>query len=201
MNRTGIAVLILCACGLSACQDTTGNETTPVTVLLTDAPDGEILEAWVMISEIYLQGDDADPENESGRVPLLTGPAFETDLKTLVGEFATMVAGFEVPTGTYGQLRFVVDGAYLIVDDGADGLVYATPDYPLPDDLEAYGVLMCPSCGQSGLKVSIPGGLVLDGTPETLVVDFDVAESFGHAAGQSGKWVMHPSLKVIEPAG
>jgi hypothetical protein len=32
-------------------------------------------------------------------------------------------------------------------------------------------------------------------------VDFDVAESFGKQAGQSGKWVMHPVLKgsVVEP--
>jgi len=47
--------------------------------------------------------------------------------------------------------------------------------------------------------VSMPGGLVFDGAAQTLVVDFDVAESFGHEAGQSAKWVMHPSLKSTPP--
>jgi hypothetical protein len=197
MTKTGIGVLILCMCGLAACEDATGNDTTPVTVLLTDAP-GDVLQAWVTISEIYLQGDDTDPASGGGRVTLLSDP-FEADLMTLAGDFAVMVDGFEVPSGTYGQLRFVVDGGYLVVDDGGDGLVYATPGYALPDGMVADGVLMCPSCSQSGLKVSMPGGLVLDGTAATLAVDFDVAESYGHEAGQSGKWVMHPSLKTTAP--
>jgi hypothetical protein len=192
-----MSALILGVCGLAACQDATGNDTTPVTVLLTDAP-GDVLEAWVTISEIYLQGDDSDEASEGGRVTLLSEP-FETDLVTLVGDFATMVDGFEVPSGTYGQLRFVVDGGYLVVDDGGDGLVYATPGYELPEGVEADGELMCPSCSHSGLKVTMPGGLVLDGTAATLVVDFSVEDSFGHEAGQSGKWVMHPSLKTTPP--
>jgi len=58
------------------------------------------------------------------------------------------------------------------------------------------GDLMCPSCGTSGLKVNVVGDLTFDGTNETLIADFDVSESFGHEAGNSGKWIMHPSIKV-----
>jgi hypothetical protein len=196
MSRTGIGALLLCLCGLAACQDTAGNETTPLTVVLTDAP-GDVLEAVVTISEVYLQGG-ADSTNASGRVTLLSVPV-TTDLLTLASSFTTLVDAMNVPSGTYAQLRFVIDGAYLRIEDATGELVYATPGYAdAPAQVD--GDLMCPSCSQSGLKVTMPGGIVLDGTPQTLVVDFDVAESFGHEAGQSGKWVMHPSLKAIEQA-
>jgi len=197
MNRTGIGALLLCVGGLAACQDTVGIETTPLTVVLTDAP-GDVLEARVTISAIYLQGG-SDPVTGSGPVTLLSEP-FTTDLLTLASDFATMVDGLEVPSGTYEQLRFVVDGAFLRVEDDAGAeRVWATPGYSeAPAQVD--GTLMCPSCSQSGFKVTMAGGIVLDGTPRTLVVDFDVGESFGHEAGQSGKWVMHPSLKAIPPA-
>lgn len=192
MNRIGIGALLVCMCGLAACQDTAGNDSTRLTIQLTDAP-GDVIAAQVTISEIYLQGDDSDPANPAGRVNLLSTPV-STDLLTLANDVATLV-DMDVPSGTYAQLRFVIDGAYLRVDDGNGGeVVYSTPDYAeAPAQVD--GELKCPSCSQSGLKVTMPGGLVLDGSPASVVVDFSVADSFGHEAGQSGKWVMHPSLK------
>jgi hypothetical protein len=54
-----------------------------------------------------------------------------------------------------------------------------------------------PSLGQSGLKINLPGGKLDIGEGETIVMlDFDAAESFGHQAGNSGKWVMHPVVKA-----
>ena len=54
------------------------------------------------------------------------------------------------------------------------------------------GELQMPSFSSSGLKVSFTGGLAID--DETiLLIDFDVAESFGQETG-SGKWVLHPVL-------
>jgi hypothetical protein len=195
MTRTGLGALLLCMCGLAACRDVGGTDTTPLTIVLTDAP-GDVLEAVVTIREIYLQGG-IDSTDTAGRVTLLSEPV-TTDLLTLAGSFATLVDALEVPSGTYGQLRFVLDGAYLRVEDGAGEAVYATPGYAeAPAQVD--GELKCPSCSQSGLKVSMPGGISLSGAAQTLVVDFDVAESFGHEAGQSGKWVMHPSLKATPP--
>ena len=52
-----------------------------------------------------------------------------------------------------------------------------------------------PSFGQSGLKVNLAdGSLDLDGDEKILLVDFDVQQSFGHPAGDSGAWVMHPVI-------
>lgn len=196
MRRHRLAVLATVLAGLSACQDTGGNDPTRLTVLLTDAP-GDVMEAVVTISEIYLQGGD-DDNSSAGRVTLRSEPV-TTDLLTLAGTFATLVDAIEVPSGSYGQLRFVIEGAYLKVDAVGGPLVYATSGYTeAPAQVD--GDLHCPSCGQSGLKVSFPGAIVLEGSAQTLIVDFDVSESFGHEAGQSGKWVMHPSLKAATPA-
>jgi hypothetical protein len=47
--------------------------------------------------------------------------------------------------------------------------------------------------------VMLPGGSVTLGEgAEVMVVDFDVSQSFGHQAGNSGKWVMHPVLQATD---
>lgn len=197
MRRTGIAALFMAFAGLTGCQESGGNDTTRLTLLLTDAP-GEVIEAVVTISEIYLQGGDDETGGDGGRVTLRSQPV-TTDLLSLANSVATLVDDIEVPSGSYGQLRFVIEGAYLTVDEAGGQVVFATPDYAeAPAQVD--GELKCPSCGQSGLKVSFPGAIVLEGSAQTLTVDFDVAESFGHEAGQSGKWIMHPSLKAVTPS-
>ena len=169
-----------------------GTDESRLTILLTDAP-GDVLEAVVTISSIYLQGGPADAEAQ-GRVMLRTEPV-TTDLVTLVNDLETIVEGAVIPAGNYGQLRVVIDGAYIKVDGASGPRVYSTPDYAeAPAQVD--GTLQCPSCSQSGIKINFAGSLTLDAATETLLVDFDVAETFGKAAGNSGMWVMRPSLKA-----
>jgi hypothetical protein len=53
-----------------------------------------------------------------------------------------------------------------------------------------------PSFAQSGLKVNLPSDLFTVGAdPVWVLVDFDVSQSFGRAAGGSGMWVMSPVLQ------
>ena len=187
---------------VAACSDTSGPDDAKLTVLLTDAP-GDVLEAVVTIEQIYLQGGSPDSEEEApegGRINLLAEPV-TVDLLTLADEWMTLIEGAEIPAGTYGQLRFVVSGAYLRVEEEEGDRIYATSsDYEgLPDGAEVGGDLIAPSFLNSGLKVSFAGGLLVEGET-ALLVDFDVAESFGKQAGQGDRWVMHPVLKgsVVE---
>ena len=177
---------------LSGCSDSTAAGNARLSVLLTDAP-GDVKSAVVTISEIYLQG--------SGRVVLMD-TAVTTDLLTLADSTAELVKDAVVPAGSYGQLRFVITGAYIEVDDG-DGStsIYATsPSYPgLPDGAHVDGTLKTPSFDQSGLKVKLPDDVLhLAGEERVLLVDFDVSESFGHEAGGSGSWVMSPVLDASD---
>jgi hypothetical protein len=173
---------------LTSCSDSTSAGNAKLSVLLTDAP-GDVEAAVVTIDEIYLQG--------SGRTVLMDEPV-TTDLLTLANSTAELVKDAVVPAGSYGQLRFVVSGAYIEVDNG-DGTssIYATsPDYAgLPAGAHVDGTLATPSFDQSGLKVNLPdGALHLAAEEKILLVDFDVSQSFGHEAGNDS-WVMHPVLK------
>jgi hypothetical protein len=165
-----------------------------LTIHLKDAQ-GDVQAAVVTISQVYLQGT-------GGRVVVLNTP-YTVDLATLTTTSTVMLNDVPLEAGTYSQLRFVVTGAYLAVDDGNGGSrIYASsPDYAeLPAGAAVDGSLQLPSYSTSGLKVNLPGGglHVPASANVSLLVDFDVAQSFGQAAGQSGQWVMHPVITATD---
>jgi hypothetical protein len=193
--RPALVALLLAAS--YGCGDSAGPGSTQLSILMKDAPAG-VTSAVVTISQIYLQGED-------GRV-VLSDQETTTDLLTLANDTQTLVQDAAVPSGTYSQLRFVITGAYIEVQDdpACDPAqttcvtsIYATEGYSTPKP--AAGGLQTPSLDQSGLKVNVPGdALILSGERKVLLVDFDVAESFGHEGGDSGKWVMHPVINATD---
>lgn len=190
VQRTRIFGSILAgALTLGACDGgSTASETSRLSIKLTDAP-GDLTEAWVEVEEIYLQGS-------NGRVVLRDQSTGLINLLTLKNDVADLVSDAAVPAGTYSELRFVIGDAYIRVKDGK---VYAKQGTVLPAGTQSSGNLNCPSCAQTGIKVKLPGGAVtLDDDAEILVVDFDVSQSFGRAAGRSGQWVMQPVLQATE---
>ncbi len=198
LATTGVAATVV-AFGLTACSDTNGiggSDTSRVTVQLTDAPSADVTAAVVTISKIYLSGSSADQATED---EVLMSTPVTTDLLTLSNDVMTLVDGESVKAGTYGQMRFVIDGAYIVVNENGTEKVYATDGYDqVPEDMTVDGTLKCPSCAQSGLKVTFPGGALDLENDANLLVDFNVEDSFGHQAGNSGMWIMHPSLKATE---
>jgi hypothetical protein len=183
-------LVAVAALGFAACESDSAGPTgnTRVLVHLTDAP-GDVLEAVITIDEINLQGGD------NGRVTL-TGTPQTVDLVQL-NNTTVIVADEEVAAGTYDDLRFVISGGYVKIETATGSEIFASsPDYAgLPAGAVVTGDLQMPSFGSSGLKVQFDGPVEIAGTETALVVDFDVAQSFGHAAGQSNKWVMHPVVK------
>ncbi len=191
-----LAALSLAAAALlplAGCGDSSGSG--KLSLVLTDAP-GQVSKAVVTISQIYLQGD-------NGKVVLRDTPV-TTDLLTLANSTADLIKDAVIPTGTYGELRFVVTGAYVQL---ATGEVYASSQayegltaIPPAGPGTVTGSLQMPSFGSSGLKVKLPtGGLVItDAAQKVLLVDFDVSQSFGQQAGGSGMWVMHPVVTATD---
>jgi hypothetical protein len=187
---------LLATAVLAGCSDNTGsNGSGRVTLLLTDAP-GDVVAAVVTISSVTLQGDD-------GQTLLLDAP-FTTDLLDLAGTTATLAEDVVVPNGKFHELRFVITGGYVEVDNGdsTTSIFASSPSYSgLPAGATVTGSLQMPSLGQSGLKVKVPGDLlVVDDDEHVILVDFDASQSFGHAAGNSGQWVMHPVIIASEVA-
>lgn len=201
-SLNAIAALGLALTGAACADSSTGNAVNgKITVLLKDAP-GDVKSAVVTISQIYLQGS-AEGDDPGSRVILRDTPV-TTDLLTLASSTAELVKDGTVPAGTYGQLRFVVTGGYVEVDngDGTTSIFASSPSYAgLPSGAVVAGTLQMPSYATSGLKVNLPGGgVTLDAEQTVVLVDFDVSRSFGKAAGSSGKWVMSPVVTATELA-
>jgi hypothetical protein len=184
MHGRIMAAMTAFAVAAAGCDsDPAANDTARVSVRLTDAP-GDLASASVEIVEVYLQSG-ADDGAGDGRVSLFSGSR-TFDLLDLQNGVTEELSEVLVPAGSYSQLRLVVGDATITTESGA---TYSTED----------NTLLCPSCAQSGFKINLPGGTVdLENDTHILLIDFDVAQSFGHAAGQSGRWVMHPVMTATE---
>jgi hypothetical protein len=194
--RRAAHLLASAAALLAACSD--GAEpsgTTALSIKLKDAP-GEVQHAVVTIAGINLMG--------SGGKLVLSSLPVTTDLLTLTNSTADLVTGAEVPSGSYTELRFLISGACLAVENATGGSdIYATDGYDATlCGGAATGTLQAPSYAQSGLKVILDeGALILTGPQKILLVDFDVSQSFGQVAGESGQWTMHPVVTGGELSG
>jgi len=185
-----LAATAVAAVLVAGCSDSTETPIAQVSLALTDAP-GDVDSVWVEIEEIYLQG--------GGRTVLLSSDDADglglIELTQLAGSTLDLVEDVQIPAGNYGQLRFVLAGAVLQTEGGE---VY-TFNAEHPHGLSATGSLTCPSCDNTGIKVLLPGEVAdLEAGAHLIVLDFDVSQSFGHVAGGSGGWVMHPVILGAE---
>ena len=194
------ALLLAFVFAFTGC-DSASDGTGTLRVLLTDAP-GDFLTAVVTIDAVYLQTDGGDDDPEDGRLMLRDEPV-TVDLLTLQNEVLDLVAGEEIPAGTYNQLRLVISGGYIEVEDEDGGAtIYASSDdYAIEQGVVSGGRLQMPSYASSGLKINLPGDLAeIESDQNIVLLDFDVAETFGRAAGNSGMWVMRPVVRATDLA-
>ena len=189
-----IALTLALAASLGACDDDpTGDDAGTISMLLTDAP-GDFSRAIVTIDRIELIGD--EDEDSAGAAIVLRDEPYTGDLLELSNDVADLVQDQLVPGGEYHQVRFVISGGCIEVETEDGTEVYASDGYT--ECGAADGDLQMPSFGSSGLKVTLPSGFRVNGDDHILLLDFDVAQSFGHAAGNSGRWVMHPVIHATE---
>lgn len=194
MRRNSLIAVLVAGLAFGACDDgpTSGDGMGRLRVQLTDAP-GDLEEAFVKFSEIVLiRTEEGQPE--AGRVVIEPSVTGYINLLELTGGRVREIADeSNIPLGTYSQLRLVIDEAYVVLKDGR---VFATSGAELPAGVEADGTLKCPSCSQSGFKVKFTGDGMTVAENSTVIIDFDAGKSFGHEAGRSGQWIMHPVLRA-----
>ncbi len=178
---------------LAACSDVAGNGASGLSIRLVDAP-GDLAEARVQITEVYLQRA-SESDSTSGRLQLAGPSDIYHDLLTLTGgNFAELVNDAVVPAGTYSLLRIKIGEAYVVTRDGK---VYATANAAIPDSLvsKRAGDLQRTRGKASGYQVKFAApGFTVDGDAQILALDFDVNRSFGHVAGNSGRFIMNPQF-------
>lgn len=198
MKKYGIALSLVAAFALGACDESpTGDDAGSMSLMITDAP-GDFLEAVVTIERVELlrEGEEGEEENGDGNRIVLLDEPWTGNLLELSNDVAELTDEITIPGGSYSQLRFIISGGCIEVetDDGSD--VYASSGYT--ECGTADGDLQMTSLPTSGLKINLPGGFRIDGDRRIVLVDFDVSESFGHVAGNSGQWVMHPVIRATE---
>ena len=193
MRRFRFLAVLLAASLIGACDEdmTGGNGEGRLRINLTDAP-ADLAAAFVEIEEIVLlRTEDAQGSGKVVIEPTVTGFIDLLDLTN--GQVLEIADQGNLPEGQYSELRVVIGDAYVELNDGR---IFATPGAVLPAGVTADGVLKCPSCAQSGFKVKFDqAGLDVNGTT-WVTIDFDAARSFGHEAGKSGMWIMHPVLRA-----
>jgi hypothetical protein len=138
-------------------------------VLLTDAP-GSFEEAWVQISEVSI-------EAPSGWQAVTTQPQ-ALDLLTLQNGVTAALGAAALAPGAYGQLRLMVDSAYVMTGGQREELRIA-------------------SGAHTGIKILLSAALEA-GMTYQLVLDFDAQESI-EQTGQG--WLMTPVVRVKELVG
>jgi hypothetical protein len=204
LRKTLRATAILAALALPVLgcndDDTTGpgDETTALTVQLTDAA-GDFHAAVVTISEIYLVGT-----GDNAHVALVSSPV-TVDLTGLANSAQLLVDDASVPNGTYSEMRVVISGAYVEVenDDGTTSIYASSPDYAgLPSGATVAGALALPTDAASGIAITLPSdALTYSGDDESLLLDFEASRSFTND-GTAG-WSLAPVVQgavFTEPA-
>lgn len=190
LRRTLLSLLTVVA--ITACDSTEPEGTTRLSVLLTDA-EGDVTQAEVKIDRLELVGG-------SGGPLLLDDSGWMGDLTDLTNEFVDLVEDVVIPNGNYSQLRVVISEACIGVDaEGVDDDVYESQGAAeVACEGDEAGELHMPSLSQTGIKVIFQGPIQVAGGQKILLIDFDVAESFGKEAGGSERWVMNPTIHGVE---
>ncbi|WP_319380336.1 DUF4382 domain-containing protein [Thiomicrorhabdus sp.] len=167
--------LALQGCDLSTIDSSDG-ATGTMTLNLSDAPLDDAKNIWVQISGVELKHSDGRKQNI-----IFTSPA-ELDVLTLQGtNFTPLFKNYEIPTGTYKEIRLIVDqGAgtktSIVFNDGTD--------YPLT----------IPSGSESGLKLK--GNFsVSKNQNSTFLIDFDLRKSILKNGADS--YIMKPVLRAF----
>lgn len=195
------SLLLFVALAVAGCDSTDTSDDARLRVLLTDAP-GDFERAVVTIDRIYLQRQGSDDDPEGSRVILRDDPV-TVDLLTLQNEVLDLVEDEIVPEGTYRQLRLVISGGFIEVEeeDGSSSIYASSDAYAAEHGVTATGRLQMPSYSTSGLKINLPNEVAeIEGDENIVLIDFNVAESFGRQAGNSGMWVMHPVVHATDLA-
>lgn len=150
------------ATGLAACELSEPG-VTRVNLYLTDAPAAEIASAEVMLSRAYL----VPAENsEEGEFVTLFDEEQTYNLLDLQNGVTALLGSEMVTAGTYAQLRLVVKSATITL---AEGVLF--------QDGANSKTLFVPSGMETGIKVTFPETLVIDGETD-ITIDFDVEQNF-----------------------
>jgi hypothetical protein len=163
LKTISIIFLALVAGFIISCQNDEGldsNGKGTVKILLTDAPfpSDQVAEANITIDKIEI-----NKTGDSAQFIVLSEAEMTFNLLDLRNGITTELAEVELEDGTYNQIRMHIVDANIVLNDEASSVFN----------------LKIPGGTSSGLKIIIKNGLVVaDGSLSSVLLDFDVSQSF-----------------------
>ena len=185
-----LAVAAALVLGWSACN--VGSDTGRLSLSLTDKPSDDYEAVYVTIKDIAVHKAD-DPEGSWTVVGEINRTINLLDLANGVREHLVLV---DLPAGHYSQMRLMIGD---VADGGTNILDEAHPaaNYVIGDDDE-WHEMKIPSGFQTGVKL-VQGFDINENSTTELTFDFDASQSVVRA-GNSGKYLLKPTIKVIDTA-
>ena len=188
--ETILAVLLTVL--ITACTGTDGGSgpgTGVVSLSLTDAASPEYKAVYVTIQEVQVH------RQNGGGWRVVATPNRTFNLLELANGVREDLGLSILQTGIYTQMRLIIGNT----PDG--GINIKSNNHPFAnyfiDGLDAEYELKIPSSPQSGFKI---GGFTINPNETTeIILDFNAAQSIV-MAGNSGKWLLKPTVKVIDLA-
>jgi hypothetical protein len=165
---TFLPILLVFVIAASGCTTTTG--TGNLVLQITDKPDLDIEKADVTISKV--QAHIAGAGNESGWFTVVEG-AQTFDLIAIT-DVKTFLGETELSVGRYTQIRLDVDSALVTINGTEYNLTIPSKTVKL-----------------------VRSFVIEENQTTTLTLDFDAEQSI-HEAGQSGQYIMRPTITVIQ---
>lgn len=162
-------------------------------VAVADASSDQYNAIYVTIDKVQVHAS-ADAE-ESGWVTLFT-PRKTVNLLALINGVREELGVVSLATGHYTQMRLIIGTE---ADTGINILSQSHPfaNYVI-DTSNAYHELKVPSGHQTGIKIVHGFDINANETTE-LILDFNASASVV-IAGSSGKYLLKPTIKVLETA-
>jgi hypothetical protein len=188
------SILIFTACGGGGSSG--GGETGTVSVGLTDSATGKYLAIYVTIDEVQVNKNNGSSNVNSGW-KTVANPMKTYNLLKLVNGATEILGDDELEVGTYHQIRLII-GKTAESENNIDGVPHPYANYVVLNDGDgSYVPLKIPSGYQTGVKL-VHNFEVEDGGFVELVLDFEACKSVVETG--SGKYILKPTIKVIEPA-
>jgi hypothetical protein len=166
-----------------------------LSLLLQDAFSQSYKAVYVTITEVQVcKGSNQNNDCDWRVVP---SPGKTYNLLDLVNGVREQLGLTDLEAGSYTQMRLIIGKT---PDDGINllGKPHPSANYVITNPADEIHELKVPSGFQTGIKI-VHGFVIEENETTELILDFDASKSVVRA-GASGKWILKPTIKVLETA-